>query len=303
MSFSDALVEMDTLRSQRARKLSQLFKKLRHPSDNLQDRLTLLNDISEALKDENTSRIIELENLFQRERDLLLCKLDDDSLEILRQRELVVFMDVIKDEERNKPASKIKFNFDWCRKKLLFLSEPICRVCEKCKSVLPIANFVMHSRQKDYDLCRKCSSLKTAKTDLSVYRAILRGIQRDERRRGALASLAFIIQETDIKNIIENIWHGISILSQCSVTSDLRLPRWNVKEDWSPWNTICLTDNEARIHIITCDLQTIYGEKIIKECLSKHSLAKSTFKHLKKMDHSFVESGDWSECGVSDKAV
>lgn len=159
----------------------------------------------------------------------------------------------------------------------------------------------MHSRQKDYDLCHKCSSLKTSKTDLSVYRAILRGIQRDERRRGAFASLAFIIQETDIKYIIENIWHGISILSQCS--TDLRLPRWNINEEWSPWNCICLTDTESRIHIICNDLSQIYGEKIMKDCLSKHSLAKSTYGHLKKMDESFVQTGDWLDCGVSDKAV
>jgi hypothetical protein len=97
---------MDTLRTQRARKLAELFKFLRHSSENIEDRLKLLNDVSEALRDENSSRIIELENLFQRERDLLLCNLSDDSLEILRERQLVVFMDIIKDEENNKPASK-----------------------------------------------------------------------------------------------------------------------------------------------------------------------------------------------------
>lgn len=101
---------MDTLRTQRARKLAELFKKLRHPSENIQDRLSLLNEVSEALCDENTTRIIELENLFQRERELLLCNLTDDSLEILRQRELIVFMDVIKDEDRNKPESKFLTN-------------------------------------------------------------------------------------------------------------------------------------------------------------------------------------------------
>ena len=36
--------------------------------------------------------------------------LSDDALEILRQRELVVFMDVIKDEEHKKPGSKIYLN-------------------------------------------------------------------------------------------------------------------------------------------------------------------------------------------------
>lgn len=295
---------MDTLRTQRARKLSELFKKLRHPSGIIEDRLSLLHEVGEALSDENTSRIIELENLFQRERELLMCKMTDEALEILRQRQLVVFMDVIRDEERNGSRSK---SMDESPQRSNFnqksISEPICRVCEKCKSVLPMAKFVMHSRQKDYDLCRKCSSLKTAKTDLSVYRAILRGIQRDEHRRGALTSLAFIIQETDIKYIIENIWHGISILSQCGVTSDLRLPRWNIDEEWAPWNCICLTDTEARIHVVCTDLRTIYGEKIINDLPSKQSLAKSTFKHLKKMDQSFADNGDWLECGIKDKTV
>lgn len=106
LTFLDALVEMDTLRSQRARKLAELFKQLRHPSENIEDRFKLLNEVSEALCEENSARIIELENLFQRERELLLCKLPDDSLDILRQRELVVFMDVIKDEEHNKHESK-----------------------------------------------------------------------------------------------------------------------------------------------------------------------------------------------------
>lgn len=282
--------------------MSELFKKLRHPSGIIEDRLSLLHEVSEALSDENTSRIIELENLFQRERELLMCKMTDESLEILRQRQLVVFMDVIRDEERNGSRSK-SMNLEKTISSEKSISEPICRVCEKCKSVLPMAKFVMHSRQKDYDLCRKCSSLKTAKTDLSVYRAILRGIQRDERRRGALTSLAFIIQETDIKYIIENIWHGISILSQCGVTSDLRLPRWNVDEEWAPWNCICLTDTESRIHVVCTDLRAIYGEKIINDLPSKQSLAKSTFKHLKKMDQSFADNGDWLECGIKDKTV
>lgn len=97
---------MDTLRTQRARKLSELFKKLRHPSGIIEDRLSLLHEVSEALSDENTSRIIELENLFQRERELLMCKMTDEALEVLRQRQLVVFMDVIRDEERNGSKSK-----------------------------------------------------------------------------------------------------------------------------------------------------------------------------------------------------
>ncbi|XP_070503513.1 IQ motif and ubiquitin-like domain-containing protein [Chironomus tepperi] len=285
IGYRNTLIEMDTIRTQRARTLTELFTLLRQPMKNLDDRLRLLNDISEALCNENTSRIIELENLFERERELLRCKVSDDTLKILRERQLVVFLDVIKDDEHNKSKKSIT------------------HICEKCKAVLPLRNFAMHSKQKYYDLCQKCASLKSSKTDLSVYRAILRGIQRDERKRGAFASFAFIIQETDVRHIIENIWHGISLLSQCNVTSDLRLCRWNINEEWSPWNCICLTDTEARIHVKCCNLESIYGEKIMAECRSRHSLAKSTYKHLKKIDSTFVESGNWHECGMKDKIV
>lgn len=51
---------------------------------------------------------------------------------------------------------------------------------------------------------------------------MLRSIRRDERKRGALLSYAFIVQEEDIKELIENIWHGHSILSQCPIRKELR---------------------------------------------------------------------------------
>lgn len=192
IGYRDCLIEMDTLKTQRARKLGELFLLLKEKSASLDDRLRLLNDISEALAKENSNKIIDLENLFERERELLKCRVPSGALEILRQRELAIFLEVIKNEDRDKKEKQS------------------CRICEKCKSVLPSSCFAIHSKQKSFDLCRKCASLKSVKTDLSVYRAILRGIQRDERKRGALSSLAFIVQETDIKQIIENIWHGES---------------------------------------------------------------------------------------------
>lgn len=280
IGYKNYIIEMDTLKTQRARRLGKLFILLREKSASLDDRLRLLNDVSEALSSENSSKIIELENLFERERQLLKCRVNDDALEILRERELATFLEVIRDEERLKPEKQV------------------CRICEKCKAVLPYACFAMHSKQKSFDLCRKCAGLKSVKTDLSVYRAILRGIQRDEKKRGALSSLAFIVQETDIKHIIENIWHGISILSQCNITADLRLPRWNIQEDWSPWNCVCLTSSEARIHINCLDMEQvkeIYGVKIIAECQSRSNLGKSLYRHLKK-DHSYAEKEN--QCGI-----
>lgn len=97
---------MDTIRAQRARKLTEFYKKLQDVSESAQDRIRLLNSVTDVLSNENSNQIFELENLFQRERELLLCKVTDDSLDVLRRRQLVVFMDVIKDEDNKKPESK-----------------------------------------------------------------------------------------------------------------------------------------------------------------------------------------------------
>lgn len=63
---------------------------------------------------------------------------------------------------------------------------------------------------------------KGSVSDNSLYRAILRAIQRDEKKRKTLASYAFIIQEDDVRFIIDKIWHGHSILSKCNDLAHLR---------------------------------------------------------------------------------
>lgn len=133
--------------------------------------------------------------------------------------------------------------------------------------------------------------------DKSVYRAILRSIRRDERKRGAFVSYAFLIQEDDIRHIIENIWFGHSVISQCAHRADLRLPRWNVALDWSPWNCLCVTEAEARAHIKILHLELVYEERLLKDIISKHEISRSTFKNLLEKDDIFVESGQWHGIG------
>ena len=139
--------------------------------------------------------------------------------------------------------------------------------------------------------------------DISIYRAILRSIRREERKLGAIASYAFIIQENDIKYIVENIWHGHSVLSQCNQRTELRLPRWTTADDWSPWNCVCLTDAEARAHSKIHYLDRYYDANIMKNIQSKHALAKTAFRQLKEVDNSFVESGDWWSVGLDKKTI
>lgn len=51
---------------------------------------------------------------------------------------------------------------------------------------------------------------------------MLRQIRRDERRRSAMGSYAFIAQENDIRVLIDQVWLNRSILSNVNVHTELR---------------------------------------------------------------------------------
>lgn len=77
----------------------------------------------------------------------------------------------------------------------------------------------------------------------------------------------------------------------------MRLPRWNIALDWSPWNCLCVTEAEARSHIKILHLELVYEERLLKDITSKHEICRSTFKNLLEKDDIFVESGQWHGIG------
>ena len=61
--------------------------------------------------------------------------------------------------------------------------------------------------------CRRLDNDARTRLDLSLYKSLLDNIKAEEEARGNLASPAFILQESDIRFIVENIWNSRSILS------------------------------------------------------------------------------------------
>ena len=51
-----------------------------------------------------------------------------------------------------------------------------------------------------------------------------------------------------MRYLVENIWNSQSVLSAQEDLFDLVLVRWNKYEEWSPWNCILLTKEEASAH-------------------------------------------------------
>lgn len=60
--------------------------------------------------------------------------------------------------------------------------------------------------------------------------------------------LCRFLQEPDLRYLVENIWNSQSVLSAHEDLFDLVLVRWNKYEEWSPWNCILLTKEEASAH-------------------------------------------------------
>lgn len=76
-----------------------------------------------------------------------------------------------------------------------------------------------------------------------------------------------------------------------------------IGDDWSPWNCICVTENEARVHVKIKQLDQVYEENLIFDIQNKNILAKSAFKKLEAVDHEFVQSGDWWNVGLDGKTI
>jgi hypothetical protein len=68
------------------------------------------------------------------------------------------------------------------------------------------------------------------------------------RRVDGSRSLAFAVDTNVVHYLMTNIWHGKSVISECSEHGRLCLVRLNPRVPWSPWNTLLVTRREARIH-------------------------------------------------------
>lgn len=57
--------------------------------------------------------------------------------------------------------------------------------------------------------------------------------------------------------MVEKIWSGQSVLSAWEDLYDLTFVRWDKHQEWSPWNCILLTKDEAASHVRLVDLDEV----------------------------------------------
>ncbi|KAJ8933940.1 hypothetical protein NQ314_013696, partial [Rhamnusium bicolor] len=223
--YKNLHIIMDTLETQKGREYFALFKKLCDKNMETEDRIKSYLDIKEYLMEHFCVESEEIINLIDRVCALLARGIEAKHLKILEKRIEKMILHHFQLTECNEGVTN-----------------HMRKIREK-----------KHEKEMDkVKICTSCKWLDKAEEpwiDLSPYRFILKLIRNYERLHHATSSVAFILQDKDIHHIMTYIWHGHSALSECNDVYQLRLCRWKVNEEWTPWNCILLTVEEAKAHL------------------------------------------------------
>uniref|UniRef100_A0A6I8RBR8 IQ motif and ubiquitin domain-containing n=1 Tax=Xenopus tropicalis TaxID=8364 RepID=A0A6I8RBR8_XENTR len=280
-AFDGKTTEMDTQYTIRARQLRDIYTSINTPYFNADERLDALLTLKLTVKEHDCKLTQEIVELIDREADLLMRGVQNSNLEGLRKRISTLFLQYIKIPTFNPEVArllKVPEDSTALRKNIYF--------CPSCKSYLPSTEFSLSSIARTVGRCRKCSKLDNEARDreeLSKYKILLKQLKRSEAEYGDGSRIAFLLQQQDLKYLVENIWAAHSALSACDDLYDLAVVRWDKYFEWSPWNCILLTKDEATAHLKLANAEKAYGIGFIRKMKHRHTLAKNYFSQIPEM--------------------
>lgn len=280
-SYKKIPIEMDTLQTQKGREYYENFKEFCVEGDSEKKLQALLN-VKLYLQDHNNCPLAtELINLINRACELTARGMRDKHLDMLYNRIRSMMIRHYQQPACNEGVTghKLKTKEQHMENNLFY--------CQRCQRLRTSESFTIDSRVRILNICSSCMWYdKSAEPwiNLSPYRFMLRTIRREERMKRATSSYAFILQDRDIFYLVNNIWHGCSAVSENHNVYQLHLCRWLRYEDWSPWNCILLTRDEAKSHLQIRELESVYDQQFISKVNSLHNLAKRHFAKIVDID-------------------
>lgn len=272
------MTHMDTPYTLRAKELREIYNSINMKYLTQDERLDVLLTLKHTVKEHDCKLTQEIIELIDREADLLMRGVKEDNLSGLRKRISTLFLQYIKTPTFNPEAAhllKVPQDPSTLRKNIYF--------CSSCESYLPSTEFYLSSNSRTPGRCRNCVKIDNdarLRLDLSHYRRMLKALRRTEEEHQDNSQIAFLMQEGDLRYLVENVWSGQSILSAWQDLYDLTLARWDKHTQWSPWNCILLTQDEAKSHEKLVSLDEGYGEVFIHKVKQKHTLARNYFSRL-----------------------
>ncbi|KAL1777761.1 IQ and ubiquitin-like domain-containing protein [Sigmodon hispidus] len=283
-------IEMDTQFTIRARELQSIYKCIMLRDLSQDERLDILLTLKHTVKEHECKLTQEILELIDREVDLMMRGVKSQNLEGLRKRITTLFFHYIKTPLFNPevarhlkvPQDPLKF-YD----KIYF--------CHSCQLYLPSVEFSVSPTSHRVYRCRHCVNLEneTQKRESFLkYKCLLQRLYYSEADYEDDSQIAFLMQLQDIKYLTETIWASQSILSAWDDLNDLVMVRWDKNVEWSPWNCILLTKDEAVAHLKLQNIEQGYGRLFIHKIQHKHILAKNYFSQIPMLASLILEDGE-----------
>ncbi|NXY86689.1 IQUB protein, partial [Alcedo cyanopectus] len=274
-AFDGKITEMDTQDKLRARDLFEIYYSISMKGIPEDERIDVLLTLRSTVKEHDCKLIQEIVELIDREIDLMSRGVKECNLEGLRKRICTLFLQYIKTPKFNPEVARI----------LKVPPDPLklykkIHLCHSCENYLPSSEFPLGANARTMGRCRSCCRLENEarRREASLkYKLILQKLRKSEADYQDDSKIVSLIQHQDLQYLIDTIWGCQSALSACSDLYDLVMVRWDKQHEWSPWNTILLTQDEADAHLEICNLQTAYEEVFIHRVELKHLQAKGYF--------------------------
>uniref|UniRef100_A0A672REH6 IQ motif and ubiquitin domain containing n=1 Tax=Sinocyclocheilus grahami TaxID=75366 RepID=A0A672REH6_SINGR len=281
-AFDGKVTQMDTQCTIRSKELRDLYSSITQTQFTKDERLDVLLTLKHTVKEHNCKLTQDIVDLIDREVDLLMRGIKKKSnLEGLRKRIATLFFQYIKTAAFNPQVSKfLRVPRDPADlKKNIYL----CRGCNEYQSS---TDFAVNTNASAVGLCRRCMDLDNEarrREDFSLYKNILRCLRESEAECGPEAKITYLLQEQDLRYLVDVLWGAQSALSGWKDLHDLLLVRWEKHLDWSPWNCILLMKDEAAAHLKLEDIEKAYDVVVIRNVKQKHALARKYFSQIPAM--------------------
>ncbi|NXV87225.1 IQUB protein, partial [Calonectris borealis] len=288
-AYDGKITEMDTQDTLRARELFEIYRSISMNDIPKDERIDVLLTLRRTVKEHECNLTWEIVELIDREVDLMSREVKECNLEGLRKRICTLFLRYIKTPKFNPEVARI----------LKVPPDPLklyknVNFCHSCENYLPSTEFPVSANSHTIGRCRLCCKLDNEASRREAflkYKLILENLRKSEADYQDDAKIVFLVQHQDLQYMIENIWGCQSALSACSDLYDLFMVRWDKQREWSPWNTILLTKDEADAHLRLSNLQEAYEAAFIHRIKHKHIRAKNYFAQIPAMA-SFLHKSD-----------
>ncbi|XP_044851475.1 IQ and ubiquitin-like domain-containing protein isoform X1 [Mauremys mutica] len=288
-AYDGKITEMDTQFTLRSRELLEIYRSISMKDLPKDERLDVLLTLKHTVKEHECKLTHEIVELIDREADLMMRGVKECNLEGLRKRICTLFLQYIKTPVFNPEVARVlKVPPDPLKlyKNIYF--------CRGCKSYLPSTEFSVPANSRTVGRCRRCCKLDNEARHREAflkYKLMLKNLRKSEADYQDDAKIAYVVQQKDLQYMVENIWGCQSALSAWDDLHDLVMVRWDKHCEWSPWNTVLLSKDEAKAHLKLHNLQEAYEMVFIHRIKHKHILAKNYFSQIPEMA-SFLHKGD-----------